>query len=134
MSRPSAALYHLWYACFTPPGPAAGTGGPRGSPEEGVEADQPAHGGPCDPGVTAIGQGGELRVNDRLHRVCDEVQISVARAHERVVSAMRASPMFGIPTTIASRPRRLAHESASSTPHVPAKLSAGSNRFCPSCM
>src|SRR5213592_3960592 len=108
MSRPSAGLYHLWYACFTPPAPAAGTAELRGSdgptptrgarrpcpppsesrapprspsrgagreaealgvPEEGVQADQPAHGGPCDPGVTAIGQGGELRVNDRLHRV-----------------------------------------------------------------
>ena len=42
--------------------------------------------------------------------------------------------VVGIPTTIASRPRRLAHVSVSSTPHVPAKLMAGSNRFCPSCM
>src|SRR5256886_1469558 len=36
-----------------------------GVPEEGIQAGPPAHGGPCDPGVTAIGQGGELRVHDR---------------------------------------------------------------------
>src|SRR5437763_525308 len=39
-------------------------------------------------------------------------------------SAMRASNMFGMPTTSAARPRRLAHESDAYTPNVTRKLGA----------